>query len=102
MAFKKFDNGKPRMTRIPSKAIRLVAEIMTMGEEKYGKFNHLNGTDWLRYADAAERHINSWLDREIDPESGKSHLAHAAASLLILLDLELRNIGNDDRYKGDK
>ena len=102
MGFKKFDQDKPRMTRIPTKAIRLVAEIMSMGEDKYGKFNHLNGTEWLRYADAAERHINSWLDREIDPESGKSHLAHAAASLLILLDLELRGIGTDDRYKEDE
>ena len=101
MGFKKFDAGKPKMSLVPTKALRLIAEIMTMGEKKYGKFNHLQGTDWLRYADPAMRHINSWLENEVDPESGKSHLAHAAASIMILLELELRGIGIDDRFKDE-
>jgi hypothetical protein len=73
-----------------------------MGEQKYGAYNHMKGTEWRRYWDAASRHMNSWLDMEsLDLESGKSHLAHAAASILILLELELRNKGTDDRYKGE-
>ena len=101
--FKKFDQGKPKFSLIPPKALRLVAHIFTMGEKKYGAYNHMKGTDWVRYWDAASRHMNSWLDQEdLDPESMKNHLAHAIASLMIELEMILRDKGTDNRYKDEE
>jgi hypothetical protein len=43
----------------------------------------------------------AWNDGEsVDPETGISHLAHAACNLLFLLDYEARNMVDfDDRRK---
>ena len=102
-SFKKFDQGKPKFSLLPTKALKLVAQIFTGGEVKYGAYNHMKGTTWCRYWDAASRHMNAWLDGEdLDPESGKNHLAHAIASLLILLCMVLRGKGTDNRYTDEE
>jgi hypothetical protein len=55
--------------------------------------------EWTRLVGAVLRHTFAWMRGEsIDPESGLSHLAHAACGLLFLLAYELNNVGTDDRY----
>lgn len=48
------------------------------------------------------RHQAQWLDGiDLDDESSLNHLAHVAANILMLLEYQLSQTGNDDRYKCD-
>jgi hypothetical protein len=76
-----------------------VAKVMELGAKKYGRFNW-RGNKVLAtiYAEAAMRHLLSYLDGEtIDPESGQPHTAHVAACMGILLDAEATGNLDDDR-----
>lgn len=96
-AFVKHDAGKPRFSLIPPEALAEVAKVFTHGASKYPARNYLIGTDWTRYLDATYRHLSAWSQQENLDESGFNHLAHAAASILILLTLQLKTLGKDDR-----
>ena len=96
---KKFDEGKPQLGLISTEFLWGLAKILTMGREKYGANNWRAGMEWHRPYDALQRHLTKWWDGEaLDPESGKSHLLHAAAELMFLVEYEAKNIGKDDRY----
>lgn len=96
----KHDQGKARMSLLSAGALKQMAEVMRFGEIKYDSHNWRKGFDWSRLSDAALRHLYAWLDGEsIDPESGQSHLSHAAVNLMFLLEHEAKGLGNDDRYK---
>lgn len=98
----KNDQGKSRLDLIPSHAIEEVGQVMGFGADKYGEHNYLQGMDWLRLVGAIQRHTNAFVRGEdLDPESGLSHLAHAASSALMLLEYVKRGIGNDNRFKGE-
>jgi hypothetical protein len=94
--------AKPRMSVMPAQALLRVAEALQTGAEKYGRLDWRNhDTRASTYYDACFRHLFAWWDGEdTDPESGLSHVAHAAASLLILMDLVQAGRG-DDRVKND-
>lgn len=100
--FRKDDSGKPALdmlSLLPPKAAVEVAKAFEYGGKKYGFDNYLRGTNWRRYTAAALRHIWAWLKGETnDPESGLNHLTHAAASILIVLTLQLEGLGTDDRF----
>jgi hypothetical protein len=89
---RKHDFDKARMELLPLEAVSLIAEIMTYGADKYGDNNWQslpNGTQ--RYLGAALRHLAKYQDGEVyDRESGLPHMAHAACSLLFVLDIERR------------
>ena len=77
-----------------------VAKVMTYGAKKYDKHNWRGGFDWTRLSDASLRHIHQWLEgQDKDPETEISHLAHAVCGLMMLIEHELKELGNDDRYK---
>lgn len=105
---KKETKGKPAFDILFCTPINEVAEVFTIGEQKYpsgasGDFNWRKATglepvERRRYVEkllgAALRHIdaefNAWPDSTratIDEESGKPHLAHACANLLMALDI---------------
>jgi len=86
-AGRKFDGGKARWSLLPIGPIREVIEILTFGAEKYEDDNWKRVPEGkTRYYDAAMRHITAWQDGEKrDPESGKSHLAHAICNIIFLL-----------------
>jgi hypothetical protein len=90
---------KPQLHLVPSPALVSLAKVMELGAKKYGAYNwRQNKVRATVYISAAMRHITSALDgEEVDPESGQSHYAHAAACMAILLDA--RATGNliDDR-----
>ena len=98
MSFQKHDQGKVRPGQVPAHFRLDLAAAMTEGAIKYGPRNYRQGCEWSRYVDAMERHWLAWLAGEdIDPDSGISHLAKAAACLAILHDLQRLGLGEDDR-----
>ena len=84
---------------LPWVALAHVAGAFGEGMAKYGKFNwRVIGVKSSVYFDATIGHMACWYEGEsIDEESGLSHLAKAAASILILLDAECNGTLNDDR-----
>jgi len=104
---KKLDNGKLMYHAAPNKAITKVVEVMTFGARKYDCYNYLNGDkDFvLRLYDAANRHLNLYFRdqlQDLDEESGLPHLAHAAATILMMLELSLRkNVSVKDIFEGE-
>lgn len=94
----KFDEGKPCMSDLPQLSLMSVAKVFNYGSRKYSKFNYSLGTDWLRYYDATQRHLNSWMiSDDIDNESNENHIDHAIASLLMLRENIHLNRGVDNR-----
>ena len=98
--------SKPeRMDLIPWDAVKVISRVYNYGASKYedpdiGPHNWRRGYRWsLSYA-ALMRHITAWWEGEDnDPESGHSHLAHAAWHCLTLIWFTLHNKGKDDRWK---
>jgi len=96
---KKFDSNKPRMDLLSVDAMVAIANIMGMGAKKYGDQNWRQGFAYSRLYAACQRHLTSWWNGDnLDDESGKSHLHHAACCLMMLIEHEIRNLGQDDRY----
>ena len=83
----KFDAGKPRWTLLPWRQVEQIVEILTFGAIKYADNNWQKvENSKTRYFDALQRHLIAWFEGEkTDPESGKSHLAHAGCNLLFLM-----------------
>jgi len=90
---------KPPLHLIPPAAEIAESVVMALGAEKYGAANWRSTKVRASvYIAAARRHLLQWFDGEDDdPESGISHLAHARASLGILLDAIATGNAIDDR-----
>lgn len=96
----KFDRHKIRYDLLPPEGVEAVSDILTEGAKKYGARNWEGGMDWSRPFGAALRHLFAWWSGENkDPDSGRSHLWHAATNLFFLITYEKRGIGKDDRQK---
>lgn len=77
-----------------------VGKVLGFGAKKYSPGNWSLGMNWSRSIDAHDRHMNSWKGGENnDPETGLSHLFHAACNLMFLSVFQARNIGTDDRQE---
>lgn len=97
---KKHDADKPRMDLIPPRSLLAVGAVMGHGARVYGQHNWRLGMHWGRLAAAAMRHTLQWVGgQDIDPDSGLPHLAHAAASMLMLLESCMVGHGTDDRHR---
>lgn len=78
------------LTVIPPRALRPVASVIAHGNEKYREADWLvrDSRDDLR---AALGHIFECLSGgDLDSSSGESHVAHAAARLLFVLERQER------------
>jgi hypothetical protein len=96
----KHDQGKPGMNLLSREALEQIALVMDFGKEKYAAHNWRKGFQWSRPLSAAIRHIMAFNDGEDkDPESGLSHLAHAACCIMFLLEFEKTHKDLDDRWK---
>lgn len=91
--FKKDNQGKPRLSLIPRQMIDDLIAVLEHGAVKYGDKNYLNcKTPNNTYTDALWRHLRSHENGEvIDPETGKPHLIHGIANLVMLLDAVVYN-----------
>lgn len=72
-------------------------------QSRTGERNWEKGMAWHRPFGALMRHMWAWWRGESDdPETGYSHLAHAACCIAFLLAYECRAIGTDDRHKVER
>jgi hypothetical protein len=89
------------MWLVPPVALEELAWVLKLGADKYGEYNwRKTGVCASTYISAAFRHLNAWRDGEdLDPESSRSHLAHAMTCFAIVLDAEKCGTLDDDRNK---
>jgi hypothetical protein len=79
----KYDDGKRDWTLLPWEEAEDVVEILEFGAKKYARDNWRKVEPKERYIKAALRHLIAYIKGENnDPETGKSHLAHAVCCLL--------------------
>jgi len=98
MGGQKFDSDKLRYDLLPPELLEEVARVLAFGAEKYSARNWELGMQWSRPFGAMMRHMWAWWGGEDkDPETGYSHLAHAACCIAFLVAYERRNAGEDDR-----
>jgi len=96
----KFDSDKLRYELLPPELLEEVARVLTFGAHKYSVRNWELGMAWSRPFAALMRHMWAWWRGEDkDPETGYSHLSHAACCIAFLVSYEARNVGTDDRPK---
>lgn len=84
---------KPSLSLLPWAALPEVAEVMQSGVAKHGAhgWREPGKHTTAEYVDKVLRHLAAHLGGvKLDAESGKRHLAHAAADLLIALELDPR------------
>jgi hypothetical protein len=99
MSGTKNDDGKLPWHLLPFDAIGQVVRVLDFGSRKYAPRNWERGIAHSRVFAAAQRHLTSWWQGEDnDPETGLSHLAHAACCTLFMLAFVTRKTaGVDDR-----
>lgn len=96
----KFDGDKLPLHLLSTEAMNQTAAVLAFGAQKYAEHNWRNGFAWSRPLSAALRHITAFnAGEDRDPESGLSHLAHAACCIMFLLEFEKTHPYLDDRYK---
>lgn len=96
----KFDQDKLPLNLLSTEAMNQTAAVLKFGAQKYAEHNWRKGFTWSRPLAAAMRHLTAFNDGEDkDPESGLSHLAHAACCIMFLLEFEKTHPELDDRYK---
>jgi hypothetical protein len=86
----KADLGKRDWSLMPWSALEEVVKVLEFGAKKYAPNN------WkyvvpakYRYKNACMRHLTAYMEgKEIDNETGLSHMAHVACNALFLLFLE--------------
>lgn len=100
----KHDAGKDPWQLLPWDALRVITYILRYGADKYEPRNWERGMDYDRLFRAAIEHLVSWWERDdkgrgpgMDPETGYSHLWHAACCVLFLITYEIRGVGTDNR-----
>lgn len=94
----KFDGDKPPYHLIAPELLSSIAEILAFGAKKYSARNWEKGMAWHRPFRACIGHMWDWWRGEgLDPETGKSHLWHAACCIMFLIAYETRGVGEDDR-----
>ena len=73
---------------VPPAAIAACAVACDDGAEKYGAYDwRSNPIEAMTYIGATKRHLDAWQDgEEWAPDSEIHHLAHAMASIAILID----------------
>lgn len=91
--------SKVPLELVPPCAVAQIACVMLSGDIKYGRANWRDRPiQASTYISACQRHLAKYRDGEVaDPETGISHLAHAAATLCIMLDAQACETLIDDR-----
>ena len=96
----KFDQGKPAFEYLDAGFLTEIAAVLEYGATKYAPRNWEIGMRWGRCFGAGMRHLWAyWSGEEKDPDTGFSHLAHAACCIMFLHAYQSRNIGEDDRKR---
>ena len=91
----KADDGKLRLTLVPTEIIEDVAEVRMFAQTKYGTgADHWDDVEIARYNDALFRHFLAYLKdpTSVDSESGLPHYKHMACNMAFICTL-MRNNG---------
>lgn len=85
----KEDEGKPKLSLVPSQIIRDIARVREYGNAKYGDSENWRQVEVDRYVDAAYRHLLAFVEdkKSVDAESGIPHYMHLACNLAFLCEL---------------
>ena len=85
----KADANKPRLSLVPTQAIRDIAEIREYGIQKYKDPESWRIVETQRYIDALYRHLLAVVDdrQSRDSESGIEHYKHLACNAAFLCEL---------------
>jgi len=95
---RKDDQNKAPYHLLAPELLDGTARVLAFGAAKYAPRNWEKGMNWSRPFAALMRHMWAWWRGEgTDPETGMSHLWHAACCIMFLVAYEERLIGNDDR-----
>ena len=89
---RKDDQEKTRWDLLPWEQVEEIARVLTLGAVKYDDENWKKVPDAeKRYFAALHRHLVAYrAGKTADPESGLSHLSHAACCILFLAWFEKR------------
>lgn len=94
----RYNDGKPEVSQLDPKFILDLADLITQSAKKYGKYNYSKGQEFSTPFDSLMRHaLKFQMGQDYDNESGKSHLLHMAANIMILYGSFLRHKKLDDR-----
>jgi hypothetical protein len=97
---RKDDSAKIRVDLLDPLALEGLAAVLTFGANKYAAHNWRGGIHYSRLLAAALRHILAFSrGEELDPESGLSHIDHAACCLMFLSNMSKTRKDLDDRFK---
>lgn len=99
-----YGEAKAPLALIPLAALEALAWALKLGADKYGAWNWRDDpVSAMTYLNANMRHVKAFAEGEdLDPESLKSHLGHAMASLAIVLDAQAFGTLLDNRPKPKK
>lgn len=93
-----YDDGKPRIDLIDPDFIVGLGDILYYGANKYGDRNWQKGIAASRLYGSVQRHLNYfWGGEEVDDESGREHLLHAACNIMMLYWMLNHKAEYDDR-----
>ncbi len=85
---------KIKISLIPATFIKGIGAVLTHGADKHTDRGWEDGMDYDYVFSALQRHLWAWWGGEkLDPESGHSHLYHAACRLMFLATYEERDMG---------
>ena len=86
----KSDEGKLKISLVPTEIIRAVARVRMFGVQKYKDPENWKTVEKQRYKDALLRHILAWWEDEnsVDEESGLPHLWHCCCNLAFLCEMD--------------
>lgn len=77
----RYNEGKIKYHLMEPHALKGLAEVLTMGAEKYGEYNWQKGMVWSNIYASAERHLKKIMAGEdYDEESGLLHADHLQAN----------------------
>jgi len=80
----RFNEGKPKFSKLPLQELEGAARVFEKGEAKYGRVNYQKGLETVGIYDSLLRHVIAMQYEEKDAETGELHLDHAICNLLML------------------
>jgi hypothetical protein len=96
----KYDEGKSLVQHIPPEFIVSIGDVIEFGAKKYAINNWKKGILVSKLLGSCLRHILAFsMGEDKDPESGHSHLAHAATNLSFIMWMIDNKPELDDRSK---
>lgn len=99
----KDDGEKPRLDLLDAYAIEELSWVLTWGARKYAPHNWRKGIAISRLIGALLRHTFAFMRGEDnDPETGRSHMAHAMCCCMFLIWTMKFKPEYDDRKAGQR